>query len=176
MLRIRSLVTAAGLVGALTIAGSATAATISTASYQGAITPGGSVSFDAKVKDGAIRKILGNPGPPAAGLTFDQVPVTCDQGANEIAGVLVSNLWVGRDNYFRLVAKTVDPAVHGKLRAHGTFTDDASSVSGTVRALGDWGDSETNCDSGRLTWTATLQPAPDPGGDGSASSSALRTR
>jgi hypothetical protein len=166
MLRVRFMVAAGVVMGALAFSVGASAATISTASYQGAITPSGSVSFDAKIKDGAVRKILGGPGPPAAGLLFDQVPVTCDEGASEISGVLVSNLWVGRDNHFQLVAKTVDPALHGKLRAHGTFADDASSASGTVRAVGSWGESETNCDSGRLSWTAAAVDAGSGTGDG----------
>jgi hypothetical protein len=175
--RIGPLAVVAAVVGVLAIPGAAPAATVSTATYQGAITPSGSVAFDAKVRNGKVKRILGSPGPPATGITFTDLPMTCDQGAIPLETTIVSTLWVG-DGRVRIRAETIDPSLHGKLRAHGVFTDDYSSVSGTVRALGDWGDSATatNCDSGRLPWSATVQPAPDPGGDRAASSSTLRAR
>jgi hypothetical protein len=175
MIRLGPLVAVGAVVGALAFPGAAPAATISTAGYQGAITPSGSVAFDAKLRNGIVKRILGNPGPPATGITFTELPMTCDQGATPIDVTIVSNLWVD-DGHVRIRAKTIDPALHGKLRAHGVFTDDYSSVSGTVRSLGDFGASATNCDSGRLAWSATVQPAPDPGGGGAPSSSTLRVR
>ncbi len=175
VLRLGPVVVASALVGALAFPGGTPAATVSTATYQGAITPSGSVAFDAKVRNGKVKRILGNAGPPPSGITFTELPMTCDQGATPIDVTIVSNLWVD-DGHVRIRAKTIDPALHGKLRGHGVFTDDYSSVSGTVRSLGDFGDSATNCDSGRLDWSATVQPAPDPGGDGAPSPSILRAR
>jgi hypothetical protein len=173
MLRFRLVAAVGALVGTLALAGGAFAATISTPPYQGTITPSGTVAFDAKIKDGVMRKILGSPGPPTTGLTFDQVPVTCDEGPSEIAAVLVFNVWVGADNHFYVVGKTTDPALHGKLTTQGTFTEDTGSASGTVRVRGDWGDAGTNCDSGRLNWTAAVDTGSG-GGDGARTRASSR--
>jgi hypothetical protein len=163
------------LAGGLLLPGWAPASTVSTANYQGDVAPSGSVSFDAKLRDGVVKRIMGNYGPPPTGLTFGQLPVTCDEGASQLDLTIVSNLRV-QDHRFHVIGKTVDPALHGKVRAHGLFTDDYSSVSGIVRAHGNFGDAGTNCESGKLTWTAAVQTAPSGGARAAKRSSSLLLR
>lgn len=133
-------------------------AVLSVASYSGQVEGiDATVSFDAKLRNGTVRRVLGNPGPPPTGMTFENVPLTCDEGTTPLSVVIVSNLRVYAG---RLVARTepVDPNVDGRMRIRARFTDDYSAISGHVRAFRDYGTGATNCDSGRLAWTATVQP------------------
>jgi hypothetical protein len=151
----------AALAGALMLAGSAPASTISTANYQGEVATDGVVAFDAKVRDGVVRRINGDPGPPPTGLTFEGLPLACDEGTTPQDMVIVSNLRVRRHR-FRVTVETVDPETDGRARIRGHFTDDFSAVSGFVRAFGSFGEGVTNCDTGRLSWTAAVQTEPEP--------------
>lgn len=145
------------IAGVLMAPGAASASIISTANYQGEFATDGTVGFDAKVRDGIVRRINGDPGPPATGLMFEGLPLVCDEGTTPLAVVLVSNVRVRRHR-FQVRAKLVDPELDGKLRVHGRFSEDYSAVTGGVRAVGGFGGSDTNCDSGRLSWTAAAQP------------------
>ena len=152
---------------------SALGGTISTANYAGTFGSDGTVSFEAKLRNGNVRSVLGDPGPPTTGMTMD-IPVTCDEGDTTLSVVVASNLrvWAHR---LLFTAGVIDPALDGKLRIRARFTDDYSAIAGHVRASRSFGESETNCDSGRLPWTASVDTGSGSEAASRASSSSIRS-
>jgi hypothetical protein len=99
-------VTAAAV--ALIVPASAPAATISIESYSGTAGSDGTVAFDTKVRNGKVRRILGSAGPPPTGMSFDNLPLTCDEGPVPLSVVIASNLALDYRR-LRVLAVTTDP-------------------------------------------------------------------
>jgi hypothetical protein len=126
-------------------------------SYIGPVETGGSVAFRAKLTDGKPRRILKK-------LTFDAVPINCDQGATTHGTFVTGSLRV-KNNSFRVTADHEDEFPGASFKLAGHFNHSGTFASGTYREHGNLVNNRldthlTHCDTGTVSWSAdgTDQP------------------
>jgi hypothetical protein len=135
------------LAAALTIPAGAAA---STHGYSGAFDPSGTLAFKVKKRHGKAR---------VTKFRFEQVPITCDAGADTTFGKLEFAVKVKRKKFH--VVAVHDPRgqqegstlkIDGKLKNHGRHVD------GTLRVFGSpplaSGDTGISCHTGTRPWSA----------------------
>lgn len=131
-----------GLALALALAAPASAAK---RTYIGDVAAGGAIGFDLKIPKHGKKKVKD--------LTFAGVPITCAEGANTTSGVLNFSLTVNKKKKFKGAASNKDDAllaVKGKVSKNGSKGN--IQVSGPAPL--DDGTSGTECDTGKLKWSA----------------------
>jgi hypothetical protein len=141
----------AGIVGALVVPAQAVAAT---KNYAGSVDPSGTVGFQAVVKHGHAKRIKGGLGPPAYGLLFTNVPMTCNDGQHTTSIRFAYDIAVS-SNAFTTTATNGVSTVH----ADGVFKHHAKKAKGTFKAKGqlngtDDGLTHTGCKTGERPWSA----------------------
>jgi hypothetical protein len=133
-------------------AGSATS-TI-TRSYSGGFQEGGTVNFTATVKTikrkhhkKKVKVIRVNAAQQGA-RQLEHVPITCDEGTYTFNFGWFTNYRVKKNEFTVRGTASLTHVFSGK------FTKKGKKVAGTYRASGDFDASHTNCDTGKLHWSA----------------------
>lgn len=136
----KRLLACATLIVAVTLAVTALAAT---RRYEGAVRRGGSVSFQATVHRGEIRRVHD--------FAWKNIPVRCDQGKFRARGRFTFSAPVNDRRKFRFSGANATSAATAK----GRFNDTGQKARGTFRIRGDLEPGTAdNCDSGKRHWRA----------------------
>ena len=126
----------------------APAATASSKSYAGTVSPSGTVNFRVKTKQQNGKKVRTVPN-----FHFDAVPVTCDDGAHTTRGNVTFSVRLNKQKKFNIKAE--NSATGASLNIHGSVA--GKTATGTLHVSGDvpieTGSTGSNCDSGKLSWT-----------------------
>jgi hypothetical protein len=118
-------------------------AAAATRHYTGRIDPGGTVSFDARVRQGTIKEVIG--------FAWEAMPMTCDEGSSTVGGQFKTLIDVAKAKFHQ------KGTTHGSLmswaKVRGRFTKHGKKAHGTLREHGDFA-KLTSCDTARLDWHA----------------------
>jgi hypothetical protein len=140
---VKRVVTCAGLVVAIALPAT-TAARIR--HFQGHGHRGGTVSFQARVRHGRIRRV-------GVGFAWKNLPVRCNQGYTNTDGSFTRRMQV-HHRRFHGTGRTQTEAGWVIARVGGRFDRRGTTAHGTIRVLGDFSDGATECDTGRDRWKA----------------------
>ena len=138
------------LAAALTIPAGAVA---SSHAYSGAVDPSGTLSFKVKKKHGKTR---------VRAFRFEQIPVTCDAGADTTFGTLDFGIKVKRKKFHAVAVHQPHGSEGSTLKVRGRLTGGARHATGTIRVFGapplGSGNPGVNCHTGKRPWTADRKP------------------
>jgi hypothetical protein len=143
---VRRVLIPAALAVALTIPAGAAA---STHGYSGTVDPSGTLSFKVKKKHGKTR---------VRAFRFEQIPVTCDAGADTTFGKLEFAIDVKRKKFHAVAVHRPDGSEGSTLKLRGKLTDKGRRATGTIRVFGspplESGNTGVNCHTGKRPWSA----------------------